>query len=634
MRLSKIIFFSILVLILIHNKINAQIEKNINLNNGWNLISSPLYSNDLSKNTILPSAISQLFAFNNGYSASDSLKMGKGFWIKYPNNATSTVNGQVFNSNSIPVYSGWNLIGIYNYSVNTNQITFANGTISSQFFDFNNGYSAVTTLEPGKGYWVKVSSNGSLTIPVALPSPPSLVSPTNNATNINTTLTFAWNSANAATTYNLQIADNIQFTNALLHTNIANTSYQVNNLLPNKTYYWRVSSTNTAGTSNYSNHWSFTTKVANSVLVTPEFIGNPFKTLHWFGGTRSNNVWDLHLYNGKIYIGAGDISANTGPIPAIRYNPVENKFEKGNNLNEEHIDVFYTFANVLWTPGIDPKEGNDFGNVYKLTDEANNNWTQVRKLLGPELHTFCMTEYKGSLFAGGYRAYRSNDGGQNWSFLDGEHKSLRIYTFLTFPDQLYAVTEYWGNLWKYDGTKFVRGAHDDLFPNTDLEWTWPDGSLKHRYAKHGTQLIGIDPYKTTYIGTTKTNPFPFGLYLASSIGENTLVSERVMAIGDNYRPWDIKLDKTTNTLYILTEDVKTDFTKPCMIRVWKTTDLITWTEILHFSYNTYAVSFEIQNGDFYFGMGSETKDPNNNYLNSLKPEIGNILRVKKEQYEN
>ena len=40
-------------------------------------------------------------------------------------------------------------------------------------------------------------------------------------------------------------------------------------------------------------------------------------------------------------------------------------------------------------------------------------------------------------------------------------------------------------------------------------------------------------------------------------------------------------------------------------RVYQTNDLTTWNEILRFTQDTYAKSFEELDGDFYFGLGTD-----------------------------
>lgn len=57
-------------------------------------------------------------------------------------------------------------------------------------------------------------------------------------------------------------------------------------------------------------------------------------------------------------------------------------------------------------------------------------------------------------------------------------------------------------------------------------------------------------------------------------------------------------------------------------RVYQTTDLGTWNEVLRFKQDTYAKSFEEYDGDFYFGLGT---DPD-----VLSPSSGKLLRVRSQ----
>ncbi|MBI5215682.1 MAG: T9SS type A sorting domain-containing protein [Ignavibacteriae bacterium] len=68
-------------------------------------------------------------------------------------------------SETIAVQVGWNMIGSISSSVDVTTIT-SNppGLITSQFFSYENGYDVSTTIEPGKGYWVKVNQAGTLTL--------------------------------------------------------------------------------------------------------------------------------------------------------------------------------------------------------------------------------------------------------------------------------------------------------------------------------------------------------------------------------------------------------------------------------------------------------------------------------------
>lgn len=102
------------------------------------------------------------------------------------------------------------------------------------------------------------------------PSVPTLSAPTNGATNQSLTPTLSWVAATAATTYNLQVSTSNTFaTNIVDLTGLATTSRAISGLANSTTYYWRVSSTNTTGTSAWSAIRSFTTAAPLAVPTAP-----------------------------------------------------------------------------------------------------------------------------------------------------------------------------------------------------------------------------------------------------------------------------------------------------------------------------------------------------------------------------
>ena len=69
---------------------------------------------------------------------------------------------------TISVTAGWNLIGSVSQALPASHVTSEpSGMITSQFFGYHGSYVETDTLEPGQGYWVKVSQSGSLTLSVS-----------------------------------------------------------------------------------------------------------------------------------------------------------------------------------------------------------------------------------------------------------------------------------------------------------------------------------------------------------------------------------------------------------------------------------------------------------------------------------
>jgi len=92
------------------------------------------------------------------------------------------------------------------------------------------------------------------------PAAPTLLSPTDGATDQSLTPTLSWNSSNGATSYTLQVSTNSSFTSYVYNQgNLTNTSQQVTGLTQTTTYFWRVSAVNSYGTSAPSANWWFMT---------------------------------------------------------------------------------------------------------------------------------------------------------------------------------------------------------------------------------------------------------------------------------------------------------------------------------------------------------------------------------------
>jgi hypothetical protein len=105
------------------------------------------------------------------------------------------------------------------------------------------------------------------------PETPQLVSPSDNATDQPWSLTLSWNPAARATTYQVQVATDLQFTALVLDdATINGTSVDLTSLAPNTKFYWQVRAINDGGPSVWSTVWSFTTIIAAPLapaLVSP-----------------------------------------------------------------------------------------------------------------------------------------------------------------------------------------------------------------------------------------------------------------------------------------------------------------------------------------------------------------------------
>ncbi|TAK62236.1 MAG: T9SS type A sorting domain-containing protein [Bacteroidetes bacterium] len=135
--------------------------------NGWNLVSLPLTVSDPRTTTLFATAISNAFKFTmqSGYLNADTIEAGYGFWLKFSDDDTVNIFGSELTSFTIPVSEGWNIIGSIAFPIATASITSEpGGLVTSPFYGYRNGYQIVDTLQPSKGYWVKLSQAGELTL--------------------------------------------------------------------------------------------------------------------------------------------------------------------------------------------------------------------------------------------------------------------------------------------------------------------------------------------------------------------------------------------------------------------------------------------------------------------------------------
>ncbi|MCX6173329.1 MAG: hypothetical protein NTZ27_01050 [Ignavibacteriales bacterium] len=122
----------------------------------------------------------------------------------------------------------------------------------------------------------KSDSNNPANPSATAPAIPALSYPAHNSTNVSTTLILNWNASSNAASYGLQVASNSSFTNLVFdQKSITTTSQQITQLLTSTKYYWRVNASNSAGTSDWSDYWAFTTTAGGSVPSIPTLFMPP-----------------------------------------------------------------------------------------------------------------------------------------------------------------------------------------------------------------------------------------------------------------------------------------------------------------------------------------------------------------------
>jgi len=133
---------------------------------GWNLVGLPLLVNDNNYLVHFPNAVEgTLYSYNSVYEEETNLENGRGYWLYIENNTANAFSGETILDISISLNEGWNLITGISTAVATENIIDNDGIIfEGSIFGFNEVYQEAEVISEGKGYWLKASSSGIITI--------------------------------------------------------------------------------------------------------------------------------------------------------------------------------------------------------------------------------------------------------------------------------------------------------------------------------------------------------------------------------------------------------------------------------------------------------------------------------------
>ncbi len=149
----------------------------VTMSDGWNMVSVPgVNPSGQDVSDWWSGRVGDVFKYSNGYQIVTTTTPGEGYWMK--NNGAQTYNTgdewpaggiQIVAHDPIPGNAGWNLIGGYEINASTAGITTnPAGQLVQPIYKYSNGYQVAATIEPGYGYWAKLSTAAQIILPEAL----------------------------------------------------------------------------------------------------------------------------------------------------------------------------------------------------------------------------------------------------------------------------------------------------------------------------------------------------------------------------------------------------------------------------------------------------------------------------------
>lgn len=160
-------------------------------------------------------------------------------------------------------------VGQWSGEVAWSQSTFVVSTAGNHTFKFQ--YSKDEAVTTGSDLaWVDYITFVKGSTPVTPPTP-TLVSPSNGSSAANQTPTFSWNAVTGATSYNLLVDNNSDFSSPEISVAPTTNSYTVpTKALSAGTYYWKVKVTSASGS--YSSAWTYTVTSGTVIPAVPANI--------------------------------------------------------------------------------------------------------------------------------------------------------------------------------------------------------------------------------------------------------------------------------------------------------------------------------------------------------------------------
>ncbi len=353
--------------------------------------------------------------------------------------------------------------------------------------------------------------------------------------------------------YEVQLAENPEFTNATLFPAVSVTSLKMSNLLFGHVYYWRVRATDAVETSDWSVTWSFT--VITTVLIqspTNLAVVSPDPVIVWkeLTGVNGYNIQVDTAYSWSVQ--AGVTNAKLNDVFEIDENHIWFVGDNGTiiqKLDGEWInipnvttvnlfDVFFTDNNNGWVVGDNGKifyyDGNEFteqtsglttaingvyftsptngfavGNGGKILRFDGNNWTPMTVNLTADLLAI-NGNGENNIWAVGKTGKYAQFNGTTWA--DGSYSNRDMNdVWVTAAGKVWVAAKA-GRIFNYDGTSWSEqtvGA-----PPRDLQGVcFLNEQNGYIVGNNGTLLYfnGL-VWQTLASGTTENIN---GIYLAS-----------------------------------------------------------------------------------------------------------------------
>ncbi len=142
------------------------IDMEVDYLSDWNIVGLAVESDETSYESLFPNSLpGTLFEFTGTYQTVDDLELGKGYLLRLSDASSVTFSGYPINELTIGLSQNWNLFSGLSVPLSVDNINDPDGIIlSGTIYGLTGSYVNADTLHPGKGYWVRATEDGEITL--------------------------------------------------------------------------------------------------------------------------------------------------------------------------------------------------------------------------------------------------------------------------------------------------------------------------------------------------------------------------------------------------------------------------------------------------------------------------------------
>lgn len=152
------------VIIPVSVEVAGEPSLSLSYNKEWNLIGVPVETAGIHYSDIFRNNTGNTYMFTSAYQHASELIHGRGYWVHLHDAEDVLYESNRVNALSLNLNEGWNLVSGPGYAIPETAVEDQQNIISSAWHGFDGSYFTASEIEPGYGYWVRASEDGSITL--------------------------------------------------------------------------------------------------------------------------------------------------------------------------------------------------------------------------------------------------------------------------------------------------------------------------------------------------------------------------------------------------------------------------------------------------------------------------------------